>query len=747
MEIRSASGTAIGFRTALSCDSPYDKFVRLGPLAGQTPAVLTLRIHTDWVVLNSGRCLVNVLSPVSGRSIAQSVVELTPDVETTNQIPEFTLLDILTPMRIDPAGAPVTVPLRIVNKTQNSRMFSLRGVLPEGVTVSLFDLPVARWSVGQVDISIDPKSLNRQNYQIPLQLTCDVCKRREDLMLSFQLVRGSSPMELSSETVRVDGETLSLLRSVRVSATNVILQGLGAGSIDTAIDFRKSPPWFRLERGSTREVDSGRLMSQFDVVMTGAILPLGELSAVVSFFVAGRPELPKRYLTVFYVPSDTARRSKVEGVTGGGIVNLGTGTQEAITVPILNRTDQVLGYTVSTSEGGGESSSSVSVSQGVISKGAGEVQFLVSGGGIDGGQAESKTVLINFSNGETVSYQLGVVKSKADSAGKAGIQRRELTKCAKNGLVVVPATPSMPFVVVQNVGQRLLFEVRDECNQAINHADGGRLVFAVQPANGSVTTTSIGNGRWEVFWRPERVEEGSKVKVVAIRTVSPFEIYGGELLISGRVVASGVPGLRSFSLVDAASFVEKRFTAPGSHITVFGDNLAAKPTLSPSDATLPRELANVEVSFDGKPAPLEFVSQTQINLQVPYDVLSNEYRMTVRVGDAVSAPAAVVVGNVSPGIFTINSAGSGQGQIYHRDGDGNIVLADSASPAAEGDELWILASGLGVTDPIVADGVRTPDLGEGNYHLAAGPITARIGGVVAPAWAALMPSCMGVYSV
>lgn len=305
----------------------------------------------------------------------------------------------------------------------------------------------------------------------------------------------------------------------------------------------------------------------------------------------------------------------------------------------------------------------------------------------------------------------------------------------------------MPFQVVQNIGQRFLFEVRDECNQAINYADGGRLVFAVQPVNGSVTTTSVGNGRWEVFWKPERAVEGAKVKVTALRSVSAFEIYGGELLVSGRVLASGVPGLRSFSLVDAASFVEKRFTAPGSHITVFGDNLAAVATASSGEGSLPRELANVEVLFDGKAAPLEFVSQTQINLQVPYDVVSNEYRMTVRVGDVVSAPAAVVVGNVSPGIFTVNNTGGGQGQIYHRDADGNIVLADAASPAGEGEELWILASGLGVTDPIAADGVRTPDLGEGNYHLAAGPITARIGGVVTPAWAALMPSLIGVYRV
>ena len=69
------------------------------------------------------------------------------------------------------------------------------------------------------------------------------------------------------------------------------------------------------------------------------------------------------------------------------------------------------------------------------------------------------------------------------------------------------------------------------------------------------------------------------------------------------------------------------------------------------------------------------------------------------------------------------------------------------NPAQDGEEIWVLASGLGITTPAVADGVRTPDLGEGNYHLAAGPVVMRIAGVFSPAWAALTPGLIGVYRV
>lgn len=88
-----------------------------------------------------------------------------------------------------------------------------------------------------------------------------------------------------------------------------------------------------------------------------------------------------------------------------------------------------------------------------------------------------------------------------------------------------------------------------------------------------------------------------------------------------------------------------------------------------------------------------------------------------------------------------------QGLIYHRNESGSEVLADALNPAQEGEAIWVVGSGLGITTPAVADGVRTPDLGEGNYHLAAWPVVMRIGGVSSPAWAALTPGLIGVYRV
>ena len=61
--------------------------------------------------------------------------------------------------------------------------------------------------------------------------------------------------------------------------------------------------------------------------------------------------------------------------------------------------------------------------------------------------------------------------------------------------------------------------------------------------------------------------------------------------------------------------------APGSLVTLLGQNFTSRTESAPSDADpLPRTLGGVEVYFDGIPAPLLYVSPSQINAQVPWDI-------------------------------------------------------------------------------------------------------------------------------
>jgi len=112
--------------------------------------------------------------------------------------------------------------------------------------------------------------------------------------------------------------------------------------------------------------------------------------------------------------------------------------------------------------------------------------------------------------------------------------------------------------------------------------------------------------------------------------------------------------------------------APGSLVTILGENLSEFTAAAPADANpLPRELAGVEVYFDGIKAPLLFVSPTQINAQLPFDVsdsTSVNAFVRVRWSDGrvtVTNPVAVPVVGENPGIFAFDGVEPRRAVAYH----------------------------------------------------------------------------------
>jgi hypothetical protein len=100
--------------------------------------------------------------------------------------------------------------------------------------------------------------------------------------------------------------------------------------------------------------------------------------------------------------------------------------------------------------------------------------------------------------------------------------------------------------------------------------------------------------------------------------------------------------------------------APGTIVSVFGENLAAATVAAdPNAPELPRELGGVQAYVDGIRAPLQFVSPTQVNLQVPFEIsdassanfyLRSNLPSGVNITQAVNLP--VVFQN--PGIFAVS---------------------------------------------------------------------------------------------
>ena len=150
---------------------------------------------------------------------------------------------------------------------------------------------------------------------------------------------------------------------------------------------------------------------------------------------------------------------------------------------------------------------------------------------------------------------------------------------------------------------------------------------------------------------------------------------------SGPAVISG--------LANGASFTQ-RF-APGMILTIFGSQLAPSPQ-SAARVPLPSELAGVSVTMNGITAPLYYVSPTQLNVQVPYELPAGSNVALAINNNGIRTSTSFALSAAAPGIFTdqtgapVPNATATRGSIVtlYITGDGAVTpsLATGSGPAA-----------------------------------------------------------------
>ena len=180
------------------------------------------------------------------------------------------------------------------------------------------------------------------------------------------------------------------------------------------------------------------------------------------------------------------------------------------------------------------------------------------------------------------------------------------------------------------------------------------------------------------------------------------------------------------SIVNAASATVGA-VAPGELLSLFGQSIgpyAPAGLVLDAKGMVPTNLGGVQVLFDQIPAPIIYVSSTQINLIVPYEVAGQAFTTISIAWNGSTIPAGgVTVAPAAPGIFTVDSTGLGQGAVLNMD---NSMNGPSA-PAARGSILQIFATGAGVTSPAGITGEITPS----DTKLPVLPVTVSIGGTSA----------------
>ena len=208
------------------------------------------------------------------------------------------------------------------------------------------------------------------------------------------------------------------------------------------------------------------------------------------------------------------------------------------------------------------------------------------------------------------------------------------------------------------------------------------------------------------------VAGGTALPDVPLTSGVPYSPAASERTSSGVFLLAFDPTLPSPAsqiscAVDPATTALVGPVAPGQLVTLFGVSIGpARPLsgLNSGAGTVPVSLGGVSITFGGTPAPLLYVSASQVNLQVPFEVMhSSSTLMQVRLNRALiaSRPFAVTPRNpslfITPGNRIQQCAHTGSTALF-----GVVAALADGSPAscsslpAPGSLVTVFVNGLGV---------------------------------------------------
>lgn len=181
--------------------------------------------------------------------------------------------------------------------------------------------------------------------------------------------------------------------------------------------------------------------------------------------------------------------------------------------------------------------------------------------------------------------------------------------------------------------------------------------------------------------------------------VQEFEGSAAGLAISFVGIARSAPAIQADGIAPADHVDSFRAAAPGSYVAIRGSNLAELTKVF-NTPYLPVSLGAVSVSFDNPdrrlslPGRIHFVSQNQVNVQVPWELQgASQAQVKVSIGNSSSAVYRLNLQDASPGFFEAPDPQTGQLAIAALDSDYRLITQANALP--RGSIAVLYANGLG----------------------------------------------------
>ncbi len=221
---------------------------------------------------------------------------------------------------------------------------------------------------------------------------------------------------------------------------------------------------------------------------------------------------------------------------------------------------------------------------------------------------------------------------------------------------------------------------------ALSFSDGGPVTWtaSVFPANQTTSWLTLATDSAQLILTAARTTlaagvYNATVVIQAVNTI-PQVIEAPVVFVVGTASGARISGVSN-------AFSYQPAFAPGMMLDVAGSQLAPTQTgLQASGVPLPLRMLGVSATVNGVPAPLYYVSDSQVNVQIPYET--------------GAGPAVLGInnnGNVASYVFNVAASGPG----IFADANGAIL---PLSTGQAGDTVALYVTGDGAVSPLLDTG-------------------------------------------